>query len=273
MKKVLLVAIMVLNCAFTYAQKVIDTLNVGPYKVIYRGKDDYEYDFENQDENLYDFFDLKRDTLWETKMDTIRDTVYIQPVESQILDTGKVISQETNIQTTEPKKLGFQLGLFCEGGTYRSARFSMAFGIDGTMKHRVANKTYLSYGLSFGYAAVTTVALKEDLIEIGIPLAIEWNDLNDKNATLYGGVGFVPTYYLTANARYISDQEVENPKTYSGIYIAPRLDFGVYIPVGKPIIKLGLTWRYKINCSTKEYDVYREVIGRSFLGFNFGLIF
>ena len=76
------------------------------------------------------------------------------------------------------------------------------------------------------------------------------------------------------SAKYINAPEgTADPQKYSGLYIAPRIELGGYIPVGKQIIKVGVNWRYKINCSTKDYDLYYQIVGRTFIGANIGIIF
>lgn len=111
-------------------------------------------------------------------------------------------------------------------------------------------------------------------MEIGVPLSIEMANLNSKKATLYGSIGVSPTYYSTMSAKYLNAPEgAGDPKKYSGLYIAPRVELGGYIPVGKQIVKVGVNWRYKINCSTKDYNLYQMIVGRTFIGANIGIIF
>ena len=244
MKKLLLVTAMLLSIGYAKAQDVVDDFNVGPYEVYYKGKGDVNFRLK-KGVDLYEYFGLKKDTI-------------IQVSEAK----------------PEPLKHGVELSFFGETAMYRCARYSMVYGLEGAWKQRIANKTYFNGGLSFGYASTTITNLKEDVMEIGVPLSVELANLNSKKATLYGSIGLSPTYYTTMSAKYINALEgTADPQKYSGLYIAPRIELGGYIPVGKQIIKVGVNWRYKINCSTKDYDLYYQIVGRTFIGANIGIIF
>ena len=244
MKKLLLVTSMLLSIGFAKAQDVVDDFNVGPYEVYYKGQGDVNFRLK-KGVDLYEYFGLKKDTI-------------IQVSEAK----------------PEPLKHGVELSFFGETGMYRCARYSMVYGLEGAWKQRIANKTYFNGGISLGYASTTITDRKEDIMEIGVPLSIEMANLNSKKATLYGSIGVSPTYYSTMSAKYLNALEgAGNPKKYSGLYIAPRVELGGYIPVGKQIVKVGVNWRYKINCSTKDYNLYQMIVGRTFIGANIGIIF
>lgn len=242
MHRLFLFVVMLTCIVAVEAQNVEDQFEVGPYDVEYNGVGDYNVRMK-KGVDLYEFFGLKRDTI-------------IQVPE----------------QTPEPLKYGFQFCLSGETGTYRCTRFSMSCGLTGTWKQKVANKTYINCGLSIAYAAANMDNLKEDIIEFGIPLSIEWSNLNSSKASMYGGIGMSLFGFSTMSAKYIIATDGTIPNKYNGLLVAPQIDFGAYIPVGKKIIKIGLTWRYKINCSTQEYDLYRQIVGRSFVGANLGII-
>lgn len=243
MKKILLVISMLFCISYVNAQNEGDDFNVGPYEVYYKGQGDVNYRIR-KGVDLYEYFGLKKDTV-------------IQVSEAK----------------PEPLKHGVELSFFGETGMYRCARYSMVYGLEGAWKQRIANKIYFNGGLSFGYASTTISNIKEDIMEIGVPLSVELANLNSKKATLYGSVGLSPTYYRTMSAKYINVPEgTAYPQKYSGLYIAPRIELGGYIPVGKQIIKVGVNWRYKINCSNKDYDLYYQIVGRTFIGANIGVI-
>lgn len=242
MRKVLLIVAMLMSIFIINAQNAEDQFEVGPYEVEYNGVGDYNVRMK-KGVDLYEYFGLKRDTI-------------IQVPE----------------QKPEPFKYGFLFSLSGETGTYRCTRFSMSCGLTGMWKQKVANMTYINCGLSLSYAAANMDNLKEDIIEFGIPLSIEWSNLNFSKASMYGGVGISLFGFSTMSAKYIVATDGTMPNKYNGLLVAPQIDFGAYIPVGKKIIKLGLTWRYKINCSTQGYDLYRQIVGRSFIGANLGII-
>lgn len=244
MKKFFFIAIMLMSIGCANAQDVSDVFNVGPYEVYYKGQGDVDFRLK-KGVDLYEYFGLKKDTI-------------IQISEAK----------------PEPLKHGVELRFFGETGMYRCARYSMVYGLEGAWEQRIANKTYFNGGFSLGYASTTITNLKEDIMEIGVPLSVEIANLNTKKATLYGSIGVSPTYYSTVSAEYLNAPEGANaPEKYNGLYIALRMELGGYIPVGKQIIKVGVNWRYKINCSTKDYDLYYRIVGRTFIGANSGIIF
>lgn len=241
MKKLLLVISMLLSISYVNAQNEVDDFNVGPYEVYYKGKGDVNFRLK-KGVDLYEYFGLKKDTI-------------IQVSEAQ----------------TDPLNHGFQVSFLGETSTSRH-NFSMLYALEGVWKQKVSSKTYFNGGLSLGYAAATNSNLKEDVLEIGVPLSIEWAKINQKKASLYCGIGLIPTYYTTLSSKYVSSTENEDPEKVNGLYISPKLDFGGYIPVGKQIIKIGVTFRYKVNCSTKDADIYKDILGRAFVGANIGII-
>lgn len=243
MKKVLFIVTMLMSIGITKAQNVVDDFNVGPYEVYYKGKGDVNYRLK-KGVDLYEYFGLKKDTV-------------INAVETK----------------GEPLKKGIQLSLFSETAMNRCARYSMVYGIEGVWKQRIASKTYFNGGLSLGYAGATTTDIKQNMLEIGLPLSVEICNLNSKKATLYGGIGVTPAFYSTASVSYVNIADGASPEKSNGIYVAPHLDLGCYVPVGSQIVKVGVSWRYKINCSGSDYDVYYMVMGRTFIGANIGIIF
>lgn len=234
---------MLMSIGIVKAQDVVDDFNVGPYEVYYKGQGDINFRLK-KGVDLYEYFGLKKDT--------IINVVDVKP---------------------EPLKHGVQLSIFGETCMYRCARYSMVYGIGASWKQRIANKTYFNGGLSLGYAGTTITNQKENVLEIGFPLSVEWSNPNAKKTSLYAGIGMSPTYYSTMSAEYIKAPEGVSPEKYNGFYIAPCLEVGAYVPIGKQIVKVGITWRYKINCSTKDYNLYYQIIGQSFIGANLGIVF
>ena len=235
-----------------FAQDV-DNFEVGPYEVEYKGSGDYRFRLR-KGVDLYEYFDLKKDT------------------------TIKIVqSQPSSTSTPTPLKHGIQLGFNMEGCLTNISRYSSVYGISGTWKQAVKNGIYLNGGLSFGFA-LATVGIQQyekyNMFELGIPLSVEFSKINKQKACFYGGVGLVPTIYATMSASYEPQRPGIEAQKYSGLYIAPQIDFGGYIPWGKQIVRIGLYWRYKINCTPKDgVDIYQNLIGRTFLGANVGIVF
>lgn len=225
------------------AQNATEYFEVGPFIVQYKGPGDYNYR-RKEGVDLYEEFGLQKDTI-------------------------------IQVSSPEPKSLhhGLQLGLYGETVKANTARFSMAYGLEAGWKQRIAPMTYFNGGLTAGYASATIVARKYNLVEAGVPLTVEFGNLSRQRATLYGGVGVVPTFYATTSAKFTSEQLEKEPEKYSGLYVAPRVELGAYVPVGRQVVKVGVMWRYKINCTAKDYDVYEQIIGRTFLSAQLGIVF
>ena len=229
-----------------FAQDV-DNFEVGPYEVDYKGSGDYKFRLR-KGVDLYEYYGLKKDTT-------------IQVVKTQ----------------PSPIKGAFQLNAFMSLPRYVANGTSNVFGIDGAWKQRIGNQVYFNAGLSIAlsigkygeayknYKDWKDGSLSETMFEIGVPLSIELCNLDCKKATLYGGIGVVPTFYTGGK------DEAGDSK--SGLFVAPRIDVGGYLPIGKQLVRIGGFAQYDINCSSGDYDIFKERIGRFFVGANIGLVF
>lgn len=235
-----------------YAQSV-ENFEVGPYEVEYKGAGDYRFRLR-KGVDLYEYFNLKKDTT-------------IQVVETQ---------PQSSPAAATPLKHGIQVGINMEGCLTNISRYSSVYGINGSWKHHVGKSIYLNGGLSLGFA-FATVGIQQyekyNMFELGIPLSVEFSNISRQKACFYAGIGLVPTVYSTISASYKPEKPGVEAQKYSGLYIAPQIDLGGYIPVGNHLVRIGIYWRYKINCSTKDYDIYQQLIGRTFLGVNAGFVF
>lgn len=230
-----------------HAQTEIDRFNVGPYIVEYNGPGDVRYRIRDN-VNLYEFYDLKRDTT--------------------------VIALATEV----PLKKA--IGIDGYVGANRFA--SKEIGLQGVWKQLVANNLYFNGGLSieFGLTDYGKNALKRSMFELGIPIQIEYGKLNRQYASLYGSFGIAPTFYSTINAeggqiptKEVDGKQVEIDVKKAGFLIAPSLEFGGNIPVGSIIMRIGVYARYKINCTPGDFDVYTKGgAGRMFLGAKIGIV-
>ncbi len=225
-----------------FAQDV-DNFEVGPYEVDYKGSGDYKFRFR-KGVDLYEYFGLKKDTIM------------------QVAETEPTIL-----------KRGIQIGLNMETCLSNKPRHSNVYGISGAWKQSISNGLYLNGGLSLGMAIATVGIQKYNLMEIGVPLSVELSKISRDKASLYGGIGVVPSFYSTMSTKYEPEIPGVEPGKYSGLYLAPQLDFGGYIPVSNQLVRVGFFLKYKINCSTKDYDLYYQLIGLTFLGANVGLVF
>lgn len=240
MKKLLTLCAMFAGIITCSAQTVIDNFNVGPYIVDYNGQGDVKYRLRDNI-NLYEFFDLKMDT-------TIIALAKEVPVEHAIAIAGYV-------------------------GANRYA--SKEIGLEGVWKQLIGKSLYFNGGLSLtiGHSNFGKETLKRNMLEIGIPLQIEVGKLNHQYASLYGVFGVTPTFYSTMNAEeWKKNVKVDGVKK-SGFLIAPSLEFGGNIPVSSTIMRIGVYAKYKINCTTGDFDAYTEGgAGRMFLGAKIGFV-
>lgn len=239
MKHFLLLCAMVACSLTAVAQTVTDSFVIGPYLVDYLGDGETRYRLRDNI-NLYEFFDLRKDTT--------------------------VISMAQEI----PVEHAIQLSL--RFGANRSASKDLA--LEGVWKQNIAKNLYFNGGLSLAidHTDFGKTGMRRNMFEVGIPLQIELGNLNRQYASLYGLFGIAPTFYSTMNASsWNGDKRVDDIKK-SGFLIAPSLEFGGNIPVGGTVLRLGIHGIYKINCTTGDYDVYGCCAGRAFLGAKIGVV-
>ena len=248
-----------------------DYFEVGPYEVDYYGVGDYHAQLK-KGIDLYKYFNLKKDT---------------------VINVTKA--------ATEPVKHAFQLSAFMSLPRYVVNGASNVWGLEGVWKMRLSDQMYFNVGLmgsvrmgeyhKHSYmpnAADKNLSLvrydndfKETIIEAGVPVSIEFSKVDRKKASLYLGIGVVPTFYTGAKGEH-GDEIVaydENGsfymtdvKTQSGIYVAPRLEIGGYVPVGGKLVRIGGFYQNNLDCSG-DFEVYKNRVGRSHLGASIGLVF
>lgn len=235
-----------LTTTMAKSQEVIDNFQVGPYEVDYMGKGDVNFRLK-KNINLYEYFKLQKDTI-------IAESKKVQPI-----------------------KKGFEVGV-----TYSMPRFGVkgafnSFGVYGSAKTRVSNNTYLNYGgkiaISYGHYNEEVNNLKDVLFEVGVPLSVEFANLNKDTSSFFASVGFTPAYYTTLSAKENKDGKDVDADKKSGLYVAPKVELGGYIPVNNHFLKLGLFGEYRINCTKAEDNIFKQRIGRAFVGANIGYVF
>lgn len=228
------------------SQEVIDNFQVGPYEVDYMGKGDVNFRLK-KNINLYEYFKLQKDTI-------IAESKKVQPI-----------------------KKGFEVGV-----TYSMPRFGVggafnSFGVYGSAKSKVTSNIYLNYGgkiaISYGHYNEEVNNLKDVLFEVGVPLSVEFANLNKDTSSFFASVGFTPAYYTTLSAKENKDGKDVDADKKSGLYVAPKVELGGYIPVNDHFLKLGLFGEYRINCTKAEDNIFKQRIGRAFVGANIGYIF
>lgn len=245
MKQLLLATLFFVGVGVAKAQNTVENFNVGPYEVDYKGQGDVNYRLRD-DIDLYKFFGLKKDTVIYKKKD-----VFI------------------------PLKKGVQVNLSFSMPRY-SKGVTNVWAIDGSWKQNIAKSTYFNAGLLFAmsFGKYDAFDLNENMIEVGVPLSVEFGHICKNKSSLFGGIGVVPTFYSTTKSeRSGVNTSQESSEKPSGIFVAPRLDFGGYIPVKDQWIRMSVYGQYNVNCSNKDNDQFDEHIGRFFIGVSLGLVF
>lgn len=241
-KKLLFFVLFVVAPNMGFAQ-VVENFEVGPYEVEYKGAGDYRFRLR-KGIDLYDFFELKRDTVF-----------LKEEVASTML------------------KNGIQITAMMETTLSNKSRYSNAFGISGSWKQCVSKSVFVNGGVSLELLSSTAGIQKYNMMELGVPLSVELCGISKDKSSLYGGIGVVPTFYSTMSSKYDPEIQGTAPNKYSGLLIAPQIDFGGYVPIDNLIVRLGIFMKYRINCSTKDYNLYKQLLGNTFFGANLGVVF
>lgn len=241
MKKLLLFAVMMTAAVLSYAQDVDNFTVNGHYEVDYYGPGDFQW--RTLDIDLYEHYGLKR------------DTVFV----------------ETN--ALKPIRQGIQVSAYTMMPAYRTGGNSNLFGVEGTWKQQVADFLYLNGGLALGFSYERFGNTSDCLMQLGLPLSVEFTKLDKSKASLFGSVGMSPTFYTMLKASELVGGVKIPAEKATGFFIAPRIDFGGYIPVGDMLMRMGVFVQYNINCGKKENDLYRNRNGRGVLGLDLGIVF
>lgn len=241
MKKNIIFAILMTASVLSYGQDIDNFTINGHYEVDYYGPGDFQW--RTLDIDLYEHYGLKR------------DTVFV----------------ETN--SHNPISQGIQVSAYTMMPAYRTGGSSNLFGVEGTWKQQVADFVYLNGGLALGFAYERYGNTRDCLMQIGIPLSVEFTRLDKAKASLFGSIGFSPTFYTMLKASTLADGVKVPSDKATGFFIAPRVDFGGYIPVGEMLMRMGVFVQYNVNCGKKENDLYRNRNGRGILGLDLGLVF
>ena len=251
MKKLLILFAFVVMAMTGYAQSV-DNFDVGPYEVDYKGLGDFKYRLRNG-VDLYKFFGLKKDT---------------------------VIQQAA--VPSERMKHAVQVDLFCRFAPTQVKGSSMVVGVEGSWKQQIAKSFYFNAGLAVGMGTNkyrnldgTPSSNKDKYLEVGLPLSVEFSKLDKKRASVFVGLGFVPTLMNFSESTYpiYDDGELEELK--SVFNIAPRLDFGTYLPLNSLAFKFGIFAQYNIYAGDDDaFDAFDNRCGNlPHIGINVGLVF
>lgn len=262
MKKLILFSCMTMAAMTVFAQDVF-VRDIGPYEVEF-DSEGHVQETLRKDLDLYKFFNLERDTIIEAASDPVRSAIQVE-------------------------------------GRFRMPRYIMAgtsnvFELAGSWKYGISDGLYLNAGLSAAlsmgrYSMHDEEGLEESFFEFGVPLSIEFARVDRSRASLYGTIGLMPAFYsgvkdvvMLEKAEWqngkgeslMQDGRVKNgalDEKTSGLLISPQVGVGGYIPVGGPLVRVGVFVQYDINCTKDEHDIFEKRIGRCSVGANVGLVF
>lgn len=250
MRRLIVLAILFVSVVTVNAQSV-DNFYVGPYEVDYKGEGDFKFRLR-KGIDLYEYYGLKKDTI--------------------ILNT---------VNEPHPVKHGVQINAFMSLPRFAIKGNSNSFGISGSWKQQIGKVVYFNAGLSLAYSYGSynydenwePYYRIENMIEVGVPVSFEFTKLDHKKASVYAGIGVVPSFYNTIKVDETTIENVEQEGAeYLGFLLSPRVDFGGNIPLNNKIFRIGVFGEYKINCYG-DINIYEERVGRAFVGANVGFIF
>jgi len=167
------------------------------------------------------------------------------------------------------------------------------YGIDLLWKKRISGSWFLNIGVtaavpsaksnkfvdekSIGTKTVKdTMSLSVKSCYLGVPITLEcvWG----KNSLVSGYFGFG----VTPGICFIGALGVENEKfnkseNYAdrSLFLAPRVDLGIYAPAGKHYVRAGILLEYKIPIAgeSKVKDMFKCGIGSLMPGVSLGMVF
>ena len=159
-----------------------------------------------------------------------------------------------------------------------NSQTSKDFGIEGVWKKNIHRDLFINCGLSVAMDytnKINTYTNTRNMFEAGIPVQLEWSRLSFGNSSFYGLVGFSPVFYTTLSAKTWSSSAgmVVKDLKKSGLLITPTIEAGGNIPLQHTLIRIGVFFKSKLNCTPDGYNVYRNVGGLNFIGLKAGVIF
>lgn len=171
--------------------------------------------------------------------DLVPDTIFVQPEPIK------------EIENTFAVELKMGAGIFS----------SKEYGLEGIWKKKIVKNWYFNCGLGFTLTdREFTDKTHYDYVEIGVPLQIEYCQLAKEKSSLYALIGITPGLFSKSKA----------PSDYkkAGFLLSPIMEVGGNIPAGKYLLRIGAYATYKIND-----NVYKQDMGRAFIGGKLGVIF
>ena len=159
-----------------------------------------------------------------------------------------------------------------------NSQTSKDFGVEGVWKKNIYPNLFINCGLSLEMDYTNKVnkySNRRNMFEVGVPVQLEWSRLSFGKSSFYGLIGFSPVFYSTLSAKTWSPSAgaVIKDAKKSGCLISPTIEAGGNIPMQNTLIRIGVFYKSKLNCTPDGYNVYRHVGGLNFIGVKAGVIF
>ena len=184
---------------------------------------------------------------------------------------GKAFAQTAGIENPDH---ALQVSVYAAA----NSQTSKDFGIEGVWKKNIHRDLFINCGLSVAMDYTNKInkyTNTRNMFEAGIPVQLEWSRLSFGKSSFYGLVGFSPVFYTTLSAKTWSSSAgmVVKDLKKSGLLITPTIEAGGNIPLQHTLIRIGVFFKSKLNCTPDGYNVYRNVGGLNFIGLKAGVIF
>lgn len=184
------------------------------------------------------------------------------------------VSSQAQAAEVENPDAAYQVSFFAAA----NSQTSKDFGIEGVWKKKIRQDLFINYGLSLGMDYTNKIndyTHMRNMLEVGIPIQLEWSRLSFGKSSFYGLVGFSPVAYSTLKARAWNFQTntLEKDNEKAGLLITPTIEAGGNLPLQNTLIRIGVFFKTKLNCTPDGYNVYRNVGGLNFVGVKAGVIF
>ena len=168
----------------------------------------------------------------------------------------------------------FQISAFAGA----NSQTSKDFGVEGVWKKNIHPDLFINCGLSLGLDYTNKInkyTNTRNMFEVGVPVQLEWGRLSFGKSSFYGVVGFSPLFFTTLSAKTWSSSTgmIVKDLKKSGCLISPTIEAGGNIPFKNTLIRIGVFYKSKLNCTPDGYNVYRHAGGLNFIGLKAGVIF
>ena len=196
-------------------------------------------------------------------------TIYVGPYEVTLKD-GDISYRLSDEKTpyeylSRPVKSTWQFGGYVLP-RYAATETSAIIGGEAVRKFVLLKNMSLNVGGSLDVLLATySGSGKQAMVDVGIPVTVEWARLDRYKSSFFGAVGLQPTLY----ADFLDSVVAKKPV---GFYLAPRVEFGVVFPVGGNLFRLGLRGQYNWNLVYKGDNVFPGFRSRIFMGASFSVI-